>query len=307
MSIKTKKNRIMKKYITLLLFTLIVTTFTSCEEEAIYTPDERFVLQAYLYANEPVSDVRIRNAVPLSVADSVGEPINDATITLYKNDIAYTLISSSDSGTYHYPGDDLLIETGDKFSIEAIVGEKTASGVTSVPESPEGVLMSDDNIELPEIKVDPYTGRPDMGAMRALMTLQREMQLEVVWDNPNGELHFVVIENAEDNQESMFPDLGGKFGSVGRGSFQRITLPTRESSHEINFMEMQYWGKYIVKVYRINQEYADLYDNLEQDSRDLNEPPTNIANGLGIFSAFNSKNVYFSVVKEGTSAPTDGW
>ena len=40
------------------------------------------------------------------------------------------------------------------------------------------------------------------------------------------------------------------------------------------------------------------YENLEQDSRDLNEPPTNIVNGLGIFSAFNSMNVFFEVQKE---------
>ena len=297
----------MKKYITLLLFTLFLATFISCEEETIYSPDERFVLQAYLYANEPVTDVSIRNAVPLSVADSVGEPINDAIITLYKNDIAYALISSSDTGTYHYPENDLIIETGDEFSIEAIVGEKSATGNTSVPESPEGVFMSDAIIELPEIKIDPYSGRPEFGAMQALMATQREIQLEVLWANPNEELHFVVIENADDNQESIFPDLGGKFGSVGRGAFRRITFPTRESSHQINFFDMRYWGKYIVKVYRVNQEYADLYENLEQDSRDLNEPPTNIKNGLGIFSAFNSQNVYFNVVKQGATAPNDGW
>ncbi|NOR76425.1 MAG: DUF4249 family protein [Draconibacterium sp.] len=288
----------MKKYIQLTLFIIVIATFVSCEDEVIYTPDERFVLQAYLYANEPVWDVSIRNAVPLSVTDSVGAPINDAIITLYKNDIAYTLISSSDTGTYHYPGDDLIIETGDNFSIEANVGEKTATGITSVPESPEEVIMSDYLIELPEIRVDPYTGRPDFGAMQAIMSVQREIQLEVLWNNPDGELYFIVIENAEDNQESIFPDFGGKFGSAGKGSFRKITLPTRESSHEINFMEMQYWGKYVVKVYRINKEYADLYDNLEQDSRDLNEPPTNIKNGLGIFSAFNSQNIYFDVVKE---------
>ncbi len=274
----------MKKHIQLTIFTLVLATFISCEEETIYTPDERFVVQAYLYANEPIWDVSIRNAVPLSVADSVGEPINDAIITLYKNDIAYTLVSSNDTGTYHYPGDDLIIETGDEFSIEAIVGDKTATGNTSVPESPEGVFMSDDIIELPEIKIDPYTGRPEFGAMQALMATQREIQLEVLWDNPNGELHFVVIENAEDNQESIFPDLGGKFGSVGRGAFRRITFPTRESSYQINFFEIQYWGQYVVKVYRVNQEYADLYDNLEQDSRDLNEPPTNIKNGLGLIN-----------------------
>jgi len=307
MSIKTKKNKTMKRYISLILFALILGSFISCEEETIYTPDERFVLQAYLYADEPIWDVSIRNAVPLSVADSVGEPINDAIITLYKNDVAYTLISSSDTGTYHYSGDDLIIETGDEFSIEAIVGEKSATGNTSVPESPEGVFMSDAVIELPEIKIDPYSGRPDFGAMQALMATQREIQLEVLWDNPNGELHFVVIENADDNQESIFPDLGGKFGSVGRGAFRRITFPTRESSHQINFFDMRYWGKYIVKVYRVNQEYADLYENLEQDSRDLNEPPTNIKNGLGIFSAFNSQNVYFNVIKQGSTIPTGDW
>ena len=297
----------MKKYIQLSIFTLFLATFISCEEEAIYTPDERFVLQAYLYANEPVTDVSIRNAVPLSVADSIGEPINDAIITLYKNDVAYTLVSSSDTGTYYYPGDDLIIETDDEFSIEAIVGEKSATGNTSVPESPEGVFMSDSNVELPEIKIDPYSGRPEFGAMQALMAVQREIQLEVLWDNPIGELHFIVIENADDNQESIFPDLGGKFGSGKRGAFRRITLPTRESSYQINFFEMQYWGKYVVKVYRVNQEYADLYENLEQDSRDLNEPPTNIKNGLGIFSAFNSQNVYFNVVKQGSTAPNNGW
>ena len=47
------------------------------------------------------------------------------------------------------------------------------------------------------------------------------------------------------------------------------------------------------RVYRINQEYADLYGSRQQDSRDLNEPLTNNRNGLGVFSAFNSQAVYF--------------
>jgi len=295
----------MKKYIYLLLSSIILASFFSCEDEAIYTPDERFVLQAFLYANEPVWNVSIRNAVPLTVIDSVGEPINDALITLFKNDIAYELVSSSDTGSYEYPGDDLTVEEDDVFSIEAIVGEKTASGTTSVPESPEGVAMSVESIVLPEININAATGKPDFGVMQSLRTLIDEVQLDVVWDNPNDLLHFVVIENAEEDQETLFPDFGGKFGtSGGKGSFQRITAPTRESSYEINFTEIQYWGNYIVKVYRVNQEYADLYENLEQDSRDLNEPPTNIKNGLGIFSAFNSQNVYFRVTKE---SEVDGW
>lgn len=282
--------------IKLFLIIVVLGSFISCEDEEVYTPDERFVVQAYLYAKEPAWDITIRNAVPLTVADSVGEPINDATVTLYKNDIAYQLVSNSDTGTYWYPGDDLTIETGDNFYIEAEVAGKVASGETSVPDSPEGVVMSQETIKLPEINVD---GGFDFAALRALQDSMRSINLEVLWDNPDSELHFVVIENAEENQESIMPDLGGGFGMAGgRGAFRMVKRPTRESSQQINMSEIQYWGKYIVKIYRVNQEYADLYENLEQDSRDLNEPPTNIKGGLGIFSAFNSQNVYFQVKKQ---------
>lgn len=297
--IETKKDRIMKKYISLILLTLIFGSFFSCEEEFVYTPDERFVLQAYLYANEPIWDIKIKSAVPLTVVDSVGESINTAVVTLYKNDVAYALVSNSDTGTYNYPGDNLIIEAGDEFLIEASVNNNVATGITTVPESPQGTFMSSEIIKLPEIDIDGGTGGFDFGAIMELREAQSEVELEVIWDNPNAELHFVVIENAEDEQESIFPDFGGGFGRLGgRGAFRRISAPTRESSYEIDFSDIQYWGNYIVKVYRVNQEYADLYENLEQDSRDLNEPPTNVKNGLGIFSAFNSENVYFEVIKE---------
>ena len=41
-------------------------------------------------------------------------------------------------------------------------------------------------------------------------------------------------------------------------------------------MMMTHLGKHRVKVCRVNQEYADLYQSRNQDSRDLNEPLTNI-------------------------------
>jgi hypothetical protein len=53
-----------------------------------------------------------------------------------------------------------------------------------------------------------------------------------------------------------------------------------------------------VKVYRVNQEYVDLYENRQQDSRNLTEPLTNIKNGLGIFTAFSYAQAYFYVKKE---------
>lgn len=283
----------MKKYIELLFLTIATFFLYSCEDDTTYTPDEQFVLQAYLYANEPLTDITLRNTVPLTVYDSIGEPINNGNITIYKNDIAYNLISSSDSGTYHYAGDDLNIETGDIFHIEADVDGILATGETVVPESPEGILISNNTVELP--KIDFIDGvRPDFETLQTFRDAVQSFELTVVWDNPNGELFFIVIESISNKQVSIFP-TNGKFA---RGRFRQVTKPTRESEYDINIDELTYWGGYVVKVYRVNQEYADMYENLEQDSRDLNEPPTNIKNGLGIFSAFHSQNVYFEVMTQ---------
>ena len=78
-----------------------------------------------------------------------------------------------------------------------------------------------------------------------------------------------------------------------------ISSPTSNSEYRINFLNMTYYGEHRIRVIRVNQEYADLYTSRLQDSRDLNEPLTNIENGLGVFSAFNSGDYKaFHVVRE---------
>ena len=58
------------------------------------------------------------------------------------------------------------------------------------------------------------------------------------------------------------------------------------------------YGLHRIKVFRVNEEYANLYESVEQDSRDLNEPLTNIKNGLGIFTAFSCETVFLNVVRK---------
>ena len=65
----------------------------------------------------------------------------------------------------------------------------------------------------------------------------------------------------------------------------------------IGLRQLEHLGRHRAIVYRVNQEYADLYNNRVQDSRDLNEPPSNIRGGLGVFSAFNSVAREFDLVR----------
>jgi hypothetical protein len=118
----------------------------------------------------------------------------------------------------------------------------------------------------------------------------------VTWSNPNADPYYVVVEStAEGEPETILPDNG--FGGRFRG-FRLINQPTRANYQDINTGQLEVLGPHRAIVYHVNDEYAALYENRQQDSRDLNEPPTNIEGGLGVFSAFSSVSVSFEVVRE---------
>jgi hypothetical protein len=117
--------------------------------------------------------------------------------------------------------------------------------------------------------------------------------LTVSWTAEDGALYYTVLENMETDTVAI--DTLGRFGP---GMRRMISEPTSSSEYRIQRFDVSYLGTYRVTVYRVNQEYADLYQSRSQDSRDLNEPLTNIQNGLGVFSAFNSGQVCFEVIKE---------
>jgi hypothetical protein len=114
-----------------------------------------------------------------------------------------------------------------------------------------------------------------------------DLIITVTWNNDDESLYFVTVENIEENPVAV---NDSDEGFMRRGGMRQrmIFRPTRATEFRISPMQFEYFGKHLVKVYHVNQEYADLFDSQEQDSRSLNEPLTNIHNGLGVFSAFHS-------------------
>ncbi|MFT5265383.1 MAG: hypothetical protein ACI9XO_002781 [Paraglaciecola sp.] len=104
----------------------------------------------------------------------------------------------------------------------------------------------------------------------------------------------MIVESVSDTLDPIFP---GQIVNA-LSEFRFVSEPTNESSLIFLAGTLESFGTYSVKVYHINQEYADLYENREQDSRDLNKPPSNVLNALGVFSDFNSQEAFFEVVRE---------
>ena len=261
----------------------VLFSMAGCDSVDVKPDTNLIVVEAFLYAGEPEVDVRLTYTVPLTSEDSVATPINDAQVALAKADAIYDLTPTGTGGHYEYRGRGLRVEAGDEFTIEIRAGGQMVRATTLVPEAPEAVAISHDELELPALGL----GGP-MGGGRL------DNYVTVTWDNPTRDLHFVVIESRiEGEPDYILPE----FIRERFDRFRLVNRPTDANYHDINIRSLEVLGAHEARVYRVNKEYADLYENRQQDSRDLNEPPTNVVGGLGVFSAFNGVGVEFAVVR----------
>ena len=260
-----------------------------CSDTTALLPDnDLMVIEAFLFTGRPVDEVRIFRTIPLGSTDTIPTPVNDAVVTLSRGTTTWTLVSINAEGGYGYSGIDLVIAPGDTFRLAVTWNGDVASGETVVPVGPTGAASARDTILTPN-RPQPGQGRP-RGGLRpdALETTL------VTWNNPEHLLHFVVTQSLDSNAVTILPD---GFGGPARRLFRLISLPTTDDFREVTVRELQAIGPHRIYVYRVNEEYAQLYQSRNQDSRDLNEPLTNIVGGLGVFSAFTADSVALEVVR----------
>ena len=266
----------------------LLTLYFGCTKDSVFDPElDLVVIRAYLYANQPVTDVQITGTLSLGSEEASPPPINDAAVWLMKGGQRYDLQSSGgDSGYYHYPGGDLTVNVGDVFEIFVDYLGREATGTTVVPEAPKNVVISGNKLYVPQLA--------SMQDMWNFAFDSTRHQLTMRWEEDPSSLFFVSIENLESN-----PDSVEVFGRAMMSRMRRfISAPMSFNEYTVRFQTVSYYGQHRIYVYLVNQEYTDLYTSRQQDSRDLNEPLTNIKNGLGVFSAFNSVSFEFQVEKE---------
>ncbi len=241
------------------------------------------VVEAYLFAGEPVEDVTISEVIPLGSSDTVGTPVIDAEVVLTREGTSYRLEAVGTAGRYHYPGSDLTVSVGDRFELRVTRGDVEVTGATVVPATPTNLALSKAVLSVPNL-----TGGPPTGGGFTLDSIR------IDWSNASGEWFFLAIQSLDTDPEYILPsDIRGRFGG-----FRLRLSPTTATGQTVTFQILEVLGHHRATLYHVNDEYVDLYQNRTQDSRDLNEPPTNLTGGLGIFSAFSGRSADFTVQRQ---------
>lgn len=264
-----------------LIFSVFAITSGCSDSDTPFTvPDPTtFVIQAFVFAGEPIDQVFVSGVLPIDAGpDDVAPPISDASIVIRRGSDRFELLPVTDEpGRYEYVGDP-AIRVGDELHLEASYAGTTASATTTVPASPSDLELSSDVLDV----FDPFASFGGVGELL-------ERSVAVRWSNPSDELHYVVVENLEAD-----PTILPTTEVVQEVLPRIITEPTPTDSTVVLQILLTHYGQHRVRLYRVNEEYADLYQGLTQDSRNLNEPPSNIDGALGIFSAFASDSAFFT-------------
>ncbi len=269
------------------LLCLLIYFFTKCTPVP-EVASGNYVVEAYLFAGEPAREITLKTLVPLSEPGGASEIIKTALVLIKKEGKSFQLTYQPGTRKYRYEGTDLNIITDDVLELEVDVNGRISTAITLVPTAPTGVQISKDKMVIPTINsgADFINGDPLADA-----------ELTVNWNNPDDALLYAVVEFRSNLLRPILPSDVQEVVDGILEDFAIITVPSTDTTLTVLGALLPSYGPYVVKIYKVNQEYADLYESETQDSRDLNEPPSNIFNARGIFSAFASDSIFFEVVK----------
>ena len=268
---------------------LLLLAFVSCDQETeiIDTTTDNVVVSAYIYADQAIDSVRVTKSIPytsdgeLEVIDDLEIIINDGT-----EDILLTSI-----GDGYYSNLDYIVKTETTYQLSFDYNGKTISSETYI-QAPVEVSLSRDEVELEKIEFTVGIGGPGRPGT------QVQEVVDITWNNQYQDYYFVVISNIEEDPEYVNSFFQQSELDVDRP--QRIfrTEPEIMDTYSINsFQELQTFGTYEIIVYRLNAEYAALYETVGSSTLSIQEPPSNIENGLGIFTGITPHYLYLEVTE----------
>ncbi|MEZ5038941.1 MAG: DUF4249 family protein [Saprospiraceae bacterium] len=260
--------------------------FVACEQDDIASIDSKTpVVASYLYAGQTLDSLRVTLSFSYGRDDTTLIALDNLDIRIMEGDKSYPLFNIGE-GYYNHPN--LLIENEKSYNLSFSYEGASVNAATFVPGKREAQL-STNAIEMAKIT---NTGGFPGGGFAEIDPI------EVTWENPENDYYYVLIENMETDPEYINDFLAQLEGNFGR-RFSLITQPEITDFHNIDpRREITQFGRHRVIVFRVTPEYAALYATSGTSSTNITEPPSNIVNGLGIFTGVSSDTLFFEVKKQ---------
>jgi hypothetical protein len=256
-----------------LVIGLISCIIISCKKNNDTSNSAQAVVEAYLIPNTTAS-VHITTEILYTSSDT-SAGINNLNVTISCNGIPHTLTSTGNG--YYVADTSLHIVVGNTYNLQFEYNNKIVTSSTVIPSKPTGYTESATSIVVQQFN-------PNSGTMPSFPT-----PIEMDWNNSTHEYYMIVAKCME---TTLVPT---DTANSNRPAFR--TSPTQSNTYSIQAMQFKYYGKYDIILWKLNPEYAALYNDNGSNSLNLTSPECNINNGWGIFTGINSDTLTVEVKK----------
>lgn len=252
---------------------------SGCLEEETLDSQVVVIVEAYIFAGQPVNRVRLRHLN--EVHNTLGEFISDAEVTIVWNKVRYPLVMDlSKRGNYLYEGNDLFIQSGETYFLEIRYRGNLLTAQTIVPKSPIDVSVSNDTLVLEELPTGVEVGK------EALDMFWEEIEQAaylIATDNDPENMDFIPFNNDSPEAQEFF-NIEGIFLSD-----DSVTV------FEVNFDK---YGDNDLILMTVDSVYLDFFRQRNQLIEHFFTTKTNIDGGGGLFSSFATDTTQIFIKKE---------
>ncbi len=272
------------------IFTISCTTTND-----VVAPGDKPVIQAYLAPGQRIS-MTVFTEIPYSGsdADSTETPILGLAIRVSDNTGKVFVLADQGNGTYLSAATEKVGAAGTVYTLEFGYNGRVVKGSTTIPAKPENFTLS--RTFLLRTKIDLSGGGFPGGGGGGPFggNVEDNTPIEATWNNPNNENFFLAAELTTPNADPIITLPAGR-ELPGR---RFVNEPVTNASSNLNIQSFEYFGTYNVILYRVGVEYVALYQSSGTTTQNLSTPPSNISNGLGIFTGVNADTVALQIVPQ---------
>jgi hypothetical protein len=266
----------MKGSLNIILLSCIL-YLASCEKSGVATFENDAVVQAYLAPGQKVTVV-ISEKIPYDE----GSIIEDTAISFLDMHVGYNGQSYSltpiGKGVYSDTAGVIPLIADSSYSLSFLFDGKQVTSSTIIPLKPTGVVQSSTTIKMSQIDLSNMTG----GEMPASVTL--------MFTNDDESYYIATVESLDTTESTVIKD------SVPESNVYS-TMPVNGTQVRLETMRMAYFGTNRIILYHINPEYRIFFMQQTSTTQNYQDPPTNIENGLGIFTGLNADTLYLELVQ----------
>ncbi len=233
-------------------FFFLAFLFSACEEQSIENIETKTaVVEGYLVAGQSIDSLKITQSFSYTQSDSNIITLDGLDVTISDLNNQYFLTSI---GNGVYQNSEVVIEQDKSYRLEFEWEGEIISAETYIPLKKEAQL-SVSEISLNKIELGTGGGGGNIPD-----------PVEITWDNSEGDYYYIVVKNIESDPEYVNENVAQfQAENGGQSRFVFITEPQISDFYAIDARrQLTQFGTHQIIVFRVNPEYATLYESFGQ-------------------------------------------